>query len=164
MTILSDRQEKVWIGKVWIFSLLLIIVVFGGYEGIVKLTGVKSFFPLIMPDNLPTILGFITTFSITMTGFIAAIGAYLLAVSRTSAFSEWREEGYLSVFFHLYGAAIAFLLLTFGLCILMALDNMGIGWLKLILSSVVLNLVHIVLITFIVVNQAKFSEDEDEDS
>ena len=95
-----------------------------------------------------------------MTGFIAAIGAYLLVVSQTSAFSEWREEGYLSVFFHLYGAAIVFLLLTFGLCILMALDNMGIGWLKLILCSVVLNLVHIILITFIVVSQARLSENE----
>lgn len=160
---LSDRQEKVWIGKVWSFSILLILIVFGGYEALVKLAGVKSFFPLIMPNNLPTILGFITTFSITMTGFIAAIGAYLLAVSRSPTFSEWREEGYLSVFFHLYGAAIVFLLLTFGLCVLMALDNMAIFWLKLILSSVVLNLVHIILITFIVVSQARLNDDEEEE-
>ena len=160
---LNDHQEKIWIGRVWFYSLFLIVLVFGGYEAVVELTGGKTFFPLIMPSHLPTILGFITTFSITMTGFIAAIGAYLLAVSRSPAFSEWREEGYLSVFFHLYGAAIVFLLLTFGLCILMALDNMTITWLKFILSSVILNLVHIIMITFIVVNQARLSEDEEEE-
>ncbi len=163
MTMLTDREEVIWKGGVWLLSALLILVVFGAYEGVVSWKGNGSLFPRIMPSNLPTILGFLTTFSITMTGFIAAIGAYLLTVSRSPAFTEWREEGYLAIFFHLYGAAIVFLLLTFGLCVLMVLDNMSIIWLKFILSSVVLNLIHIVLITFIVVNQAKVGDDDDEE-
>ncbi|HDY8135298.1 MULTISPECIES: hypothetical protein [Vibrio] len=162
MTMLEDNEELQWKRGVWGLSSLAVFLVFGIYEGVVYMSGGGSLFPRIMPSNIPVILGFVTTFSITMTGFIAAIGAYLLTVSRTPAFTEWREEGYLSVFFHLYGAAIVFLLLTFGLCILMALNNMNIVWLKFILCTVLVNLIHIILITIIVVNQAKFDDGEDD--
>ncbi len=155
MTMLSDKEETYWKAAIWLFTVLFVCGVYGLYNGLVYILGVATLFPYIMPSNLPVILGFVTTFSITMTGFIAAIGAYLFTVSRNPAFEEWRQEGYLSIFFHLYGAAIVFLLLTFSLCILMVLDNMSINWLKWILSCVFLNLVHIMLITFIVVSQAK---------
>ena len=160
MTMLTDREETLWKGGVWLLSTLFVFFVFASYEVVVYFKSSGSFFPNIMPQNLPIILGFLTTFSITMTGFIAAIGAYLLTVSRSAAFTEWRDEGYLSIFFHLYGAAIVFLLLTFSLCVLMVLDNMAIVWLKLILCLVILNFIHIILITFIAVNQAKSGDEE----
>ncbi|WP_219575273.1 hypothetical protein, partial [Vibrio parahaemolyticus] len=88
-------------------------------------------------------------------GFIAAIGAYLLSVSRNPTFSEWRNNGYLSVFFNLYGAAIIFLLATFGACLMMLLVGISMWWLKVILSLVVVNLMHVIVITYIVVSQSK---------
>lgn len=158
MTILTKSDKKLWAFCVWVLPLVCISVVLGIYELVTYLLKNGSLFPQIMPKNIPIILGFITSFSITMTGFIAAIGAYLLSISRTAAFNEWREEGYLSIFFHLYGSAIVYLILTFTLCILMVLLNMEMLWLKIILSSVILNLLHIAVITFIVINQANNGE------
>lgn len=156
---LTERDEKWWKRGVWILSTLGVPVIVGIYHFALWVKG-TPFFPPINPANIPTMLGIVTTFSITMTGFIAAIGAYLLSVSRNPTFSEWRNNGYLSVFFNLYGAAIIFLLATFGTCLMMLLAGTTMWWLKVILSLVVINLIHIVLITYIVVSQANANDDE----
>ncbi|WP_219079331.1 hypothetical protein [Vibrio parahaemolyticus] len=113
MEMLTDNEEKWWKRGVWGLSFLGVPMILAIYHFIIWIKG-TPFFPAINPANIPTMLGIVTTFSITMTGFIAAIGAYLLSVSRNPTFSEWRNNGYLSVFFNLYGAAIIFLLATFG--------------------------------------------------
>ena len=151
---LTVREEYWWKKGVWGISFLGVPIVLGIYHFFIFLTG-TTLFPAISLKNLPTILGIVTTFSITMTGFIAAIGAYLISVSRNPTFNEWRQNGYLTVFFNLYGASIIFLLVTFGVCLMMLLTNMSVWWLKIILSLVIVNLVHIVSITYIVVSQSK---------
>ncbi|ARV75003.1 hypothetical protein [Vibrio campbellii] len=158
MEMLTEIEEKSWKRRAWLWSFLAVPVILGFYHLLVWLAG-SSLFPVIKPSNIPTLLGIVTTFSITMTGFIAAIGAYLLSVSRNPTFSEWRNNGYLSVFFNLYGAAIIFLLATFGACLMMLLAGTTMWWLKIILSLVIVNLMHIVLITYIVVSQSKANDD-----
>lgn len=158
MDMLTDKDEKWWKIGVWglsLFSVPLILII---YHLFIWIHG-EPLFPAINAKNIPTILSIITSFSITMTGFIAAIGAYLLSVSRTPTFSEWRNNGYLSVFFNLYGAAIVCLLITFATCLLMMLSVMTMWWLKIIISLVILNLAHIILITGIVVNLAKVQDE-----
>ncbi|EJG0778054.1 hypothetical protein C4G25_RS04325 [Vibrio parahaemolyticus] len=154
MEMLTDNEERWWKRGVWGLSFLGVPMILAIYHFIIWIKG-TPFFPAINPENIPTMLGIITTFSITMTGFIAAIGAYLLSVSRNPTFSEWRNNGYLSVFFNLYGAAIIFLLATFGACLMMLLAGISMWWLKIILSLVVVNLMHVIVITYIVVSQSK---------
>lgn len=151
---LSVNEERWWKLFIWLLSAILAPLIIAIYNVIITVNGV-SLFPSINNGNIPTIIGIVTTFSITMTGFIAAIGAYLLSISRSPAFNEWRNGGYLSIFFNLYSAAIIFLLVTFGFCIVMLLSQSTMLWLKVILSLVVVNLSHITSITYIVVSQAK---------
>lgn len=158
MEMLTEREEKWWKILVWLLSLTSVVAVLIIYHLIVWLKG-GPIFPKIQQANISAILGIVTSFSITMTGFIAAIGAYLLSVSRNPTFSEWRNNGYLSIFFNLYGAAIVFLLGTFGASLMMLVTTGGMWWLKVILSLVIVNLMHVVIITYIVVNQAKINDD-----
>ena len=151
---LTNREEYWWKKAIWGISFLGAPIILILYQIFIYFNGASAF-PAINPQNFPAILGIVTTFSITMTGFIAAIGAYLLSISRTPTFNEWRQNGYLSVFFSLYAASIFFLLITFGVCLMMLLTIMSIWWLKIILAIVVVNLLHIISITFIVVSQAK---------
>lgn len=157
MEMLTEKDEKFWGIAVWILSVLGVPIILGFYHLLFMWKG-TSLFPVINPENVSTMLSIVTTFSITMTGFIAAIGAYLLSISRSPTFSEWRNKGYLSVFFNLYGATIVFLLVTFATCLMMLLTNMNMWWLKVILSLVVVNLIHIISITYIVVSQAKAND------
>ncbi|MDM5091069.1 hypothetical protein OB947_19535 [Aeromonas bestiarum] len=158
MEMLTERKEKWWKVSVWLLSFISVFVVLMLYHFFIWLKG-GPIFPKIQPTNITTILGIVTSFSITMTGFIAAIGAYLLSVSRNPTFSEWRNNGYLSIFFNLYGAAIIFLLGTFGASLMMLVATGGMWWLKIILSLVVVNLIHVITITYIVVNQAKVNDE-----
>ncbi|HFK8542659.1 TPA: hypothetical protein ACG0QJ_001568 [Proteus mirabilis] len=157
MEMLTEKDEKFWGRAVWILSILGVPIILGFYHLLLMWKG-TSLFPFINPKDISVMLSIVTTFSITMTGFIAAIGAYLLSISRSPTFSEWRNKGYLSIFFNLYGATIVFLLVTFATCLMMLLTNMNMWWLKLILSLVIVNLIHIVSITYIVVSQAKAND------
>ncbi|MFB2827683.1 hypothetical protein [Aeromonas veronii] len=154
MEMLTEREERYWKALVWVISTICPPLIISIYNFIFWIKG-SSLFPTIISANITTIIGIVTSFSITMTGFIAAIGAYLLSISRSPAFSEWKNNGYLSVFFNLYGAAIIFLLATFGACLMMLLTQTTIYWLKIVLSLVIVNLFHIISITYIVINQAK---------
>ncbi|EPG7578011.1 hypothetical protein M0K77_002415 [Providencia rettgeri] len=157
MEMLTEKDEKCWGKAVWILSVLGVPVILAFYHLLIMWKG-TSLFPVIISGNISTMLGIVTTFSITMTGFIAAIGAYLLSISRSSTFSEWRNSGYLSVFFNLYGVTIVFSLVTFATCLMMLLTNMNMWWLKIILSLVIVNLIQIISITYIVVCQAKAND------
>jgi hypothetical protein len=114
-------------------------------------------FPNISLAKIEVLVGIITTFSITMTGFIAAIGAYILSVSNKPKFISWRKAGYLRLFYHLYAVSIVFLLVTFSACILMLLMGQTTLWLKVILTLMLVNFLHIALITISAINQAKNS-------
>lgn len=63
----------------------------------------------IKPEGIIGIATLLGTFSFTMTGFIAAIGAYIISVSDKTSFLKWRQQGYINIFYHLYGQSIVFI-------------------------------------------------------
>jgi len=153
---LSNKEIKLFAMIMWIVSTLLSPVLLFIYWRITEYTGV-SLFPNIAPKNADLLIGTITSFSITMTGFIAAIGAYILSVSNNPSFALWRNAGYLKLFYHLYAASITFLLFTFSFCILMLLFGQTVILLKVILTLVIVNFIHIALLTTTAINQTKNS-------
>ncbi|GAA0820717.1 hypothetical protein GCM10009111_26620 [Colwellia asteriadis] len=153
---LSNDEIKSFARGIWLISALLSPALLFIYWIITKCIGV-SLFPHIVPKNTDLLISILTSFSMTMTGFIAAIGAYILSVSNNPSFTLWRNAGYLKLFYHLYAAAITFLLFTFSLCILMLLSGQTIIWLKIILTLIVVNFIHIALITTSAINQTKNS-------
>jgi hypothetical protein len=153
---LSNKEIKSFALVMWLISALLSPALLFIYWRITEYTGV-SLFPNIVPKNADLLIGIITSFSITMTGFIAAIGAYILSVSNKPSFKIWRNAGYLKLFYHLYAASITFLLFTFSFCILMLLSGQAVILLKVILTLVIVNFIHIALITTTAINQTKNS-------
>lgn len=142
---------------IWLLPLLISLTILFLYEAF-SFFCKDPFFPDFDAKHISVILGITTTFSITMTGFIAAIGAYLLSISRSVVFNRWRNHGYLEVFFKLYGASILCLLGTFLSCILTILFGNSLVWLKITLSLLLVNIMHILTITYAVINQFKYIE------
>lgn len=151
---LTDKEITKSAIVIWSVSIILIPILLGFYWLITYITG-SSLFPNISTNNTIGLVSTVTSFSITMTGFIAAIGAYILSVSNKPRFNLWRNAGYLALFYHLYAASILFLLVTFSACILMLLSGPTTTWLKIILTLVIVNFVHIALITISAINQTK---------
>lgn len=56
----------------------------------------------IKPEGIIGIATLLGTFSFTMTGFIAAIGAYIISVSDKTSFLRWRQQGYINIFYHIW--------------------------------------------------------------
>ena len=135
---LSNKEIKSFATVMWLTSVLLSPALLSIYWGITEWTGV-SLFPNIALKNTDLLISIVTSFSITMTGFIAAIGAYIISVSNKPSFALWRNAGYLKLFYHLYAASITFLLFTFSFCILMLLSGQAVIWLKVILTLVIVN-------------------------
>lgn len=102
--------------------------------------------------GIATLLG---TFSFTMTGFIAAIGAYIISVSDRQSFLKWKQQGYIYIFYHMYGQSIIFLLLSFLLCMVAIITpfNLAIAILKCGIYLLLLNILHIILMTVITLGQ-----------
>ncbi|ASM24320.1 hypothetical protein BVG89_23880 [Serratia marcescens] len=102
--------------------------------------------------GIATLLG---TFSFTMTGFIAAIGAYIISISDKQSFLKWRQRGYIYVFYHIYGQSIIFLLLSFLLCMIAIITpfHLSIDILKCGIYLLLLNILHIILMTVITLGQ-----------
>ncbi|EKD6407779.1 TPA: hypothetical protein N6790_000837 [Escherichia coli] len=109
----------------------------------------------IEPEGIIGIATLLGTFSFTMTGFIAAIGAYIISVSDKTSFLKWRQQGYINIFYHLYGQSIVFLLVTFLLCMVAIIMpfNVALTILKCGLYIIILNIIHIILITVITLGQ-----------
>lgn len=139
---------------IWSASTVLAPILLGFYWLITWATG-TSLFPSISTSRTTGLVSIVTSFSITMTGFVAAIGAYILSVSNKPRFNLWRNAGYLTLFYHLYAVSIVFLLATFSACILMLLSGATTIWLKVILTLVIVNFTHIGLITVSAINQTK---------
>jgi hypothetical protein len=156
---LTEKEIKRNSILIWIISLLLVITIICTYWVINYFVDVPIF-PHIKDENIKLLIGIVTTFSITMTGFVAAIGAYTLSISNSASFNLWRNCGYLRLFYHLYAVSITSLLLTFSFCLLMLLNGVSLYWLKLILSLVILNCIHIALLTASAINQAKNSGEK----
>lgn len=141
---------------IWVISLVLVPAFYFIYWLVTK--GYDApIFPHITKESINTLVGIITSFSITMTGFIAAIGAYILSISHIPSFKLWRNSGYLTIFYNLYAASIVFLLITFSLCILMLLSGYSLVWTKAILCLVIVNFIHISLLTIAAINQSRKS-------
>ncbi|NYB29296.1 hypothetical protein [Pantoea agglomerans] len=137
-----------WMISILIASLLFCISIFFNNK-------------LIVIDNnkiigAATLLG---TFSFTMTGFVAAIGAYIISISEKASFLKWKRGGYIYIFYHIYAQTIIFLLASFVLCMLSLItaDALALTIIKLGLYLLPLNLLHIVAITIITLKQMQKS-------
>ena len=155
---LTDKEIRNIQVKLWLYSFAFVIVGYLIYQGLDWYFD-NPLFPNIKKDNISALVGLVTTFSITMTGFIAAIGAYTLSISRSPNFTEWRNAGYLSIFYHLYAVSIVFLLLTFLLCIVVLLMGLKLFLIKVILLCVLLNIIHIVCLAYAVINQSQKADN-----
>jgi len=116
-------------------------------------------FIAVKSDSVKEIMTMLSSFSITMTGFVAAIGAYIISISHKVSFVKWKVNGYIRPFYHLYGMCIVFLLLTFVLCVANSMISIGFVMLKLTLSVFIVNLIHIALLTLVVIGQSRSAED-----
>jgi hypothetical protein len=153
---LSNKDISTFATVMWLASIMSAPAVLLIYW-VVGRSSFSPIFPNITDSSIDLLLGVIATFSITMTGFIAAIGAYLLSVSSSPSFNLWRNAGYLKLFYHLYAAAITFLLLTFSFCVLALLLGKVFIFLKITLALLLVNFAHIALITISAINQTNNS-------
>ncbi|HGJ4739063.1 TPA: hypothetical protein ACJGQB_001359, partial [Salmonella enterica subsp. enterica serovar 1,4,[5],12:b:-] len=96
-------------------------------------------------------------FDFTMTGFIAAVGAYLISITGKVSFLKWSQEGYVSIFYNLYAQSIVFLLLSFIACMLSIItaENISSLLLKCAFFIFPLNMSHILVLTIIALQQIK---------
>jgi hypothetical protein len=153
---ISKTNKLLFSVFIWVTSLVLVPVFYLIYWLVTQ--GYDTpIFPHITKASINTLVGIITSFSITMTGFIAAIGAYILSISHSPTFMLWRNSGYLTIFYNLYAVSIVFLLITFSLCILMLLSGYSLVWTKVILCLVIVNFIHISLLTVAAINQSRKS-------
>jgi hypothetical protein len=158
INMLTNKEIRNIQVQLWVCSFIFVIIGYLIYQGFDWWLD-NSLFPNIKKNNISVLVGLVTTFSITMTGFIAAIGAYTLSISRSPNFTEWRNAGYLSIFYHLYAVSIVFLLLTFLLCIVVLLIGLKLFLIKVILLCVLLNIIHIACLAYAVINQSKKADN-----
>ncbi|MFJ5348881.1 hypothetical protein BV924_00925 [Pectobacterium odoriferum] len=109
----------------------------------------------IKQENIIGIATLLGTFSFTMTGFIAAIGAYIISVSDKKSFLKWKQKGYIYIFYHIYGQSIVFLLISFLTCMAAIITPfyLGLTILKCGVYLLILNIMHIILMTIITLGQ-----------
>lgn len=101
-----------------------------------------------------------TTFAFTMLGFLAAVITILFSFSGSRTFKKYRSNGHLGVFFNIYYLAIAGLVITFAVGLLALSANQGVWPMRVALMSVVNNLIHISLLTFIIINMCSKASQE----
>jgi len=154
---LTNKEIKLTCISLWGGSCLLVLFLYFGF-GVLRHFFEMSFI-VIKNESIKDIMTMLSGFSITMTGFIAAIGAYLLSISHKKSFIRWKVAGYLQVFYHLYLMCVFFLLITFILCIANSIIYSGVMLLKLALSFFAVNVIHIIFLTLIVVGQSRSAEE-----
>ncbi|HFG9425039.1 TPA: hypothetical protein ACGHKC_004569, partial [Salmonella enterica subsp. enterica serovar 1,4,[5],12:b:-] len=104
---LTNKQIKFFSALSWLVSIAI--------ASILVFTAIctDSTFIIINKDNIIGAATLLGTFDFTMTGFIAAVGAYLISITGKVSFLKWSQEGYVSIFYNLYAQSIVFLLLSF---------------------------------------------------
>lgn len=157
MKFLSEKNLKVFILIVWLAPVLIFICLLGLYEGISYCLG-HGLFTVIKKSAFSAFISTISTYSVTMTGFIAAIGAYISSISHKPSYAKWRQAGYDKIFYNLYAATILVLLLIFSESIFMLLTGDSLFVLKVILLSLVVSIIQIIFLTIIIVNQSKLAQ------
>lgn len=112
---------------------------------------------IINKDNTIGVATLLGTFDFTMTGFIAAVGAYIISITGKVSFLRWSQEGYVFIFYHLYAQSIVFLLLSFIACMLsiITVDNISNSTLRSAIFILPLNMAHILILTIIALQQVK---------
>ncbi|WP_413453564.1 hypothetical protein [Erwinia persicina] len=153
---LTNKEIKYLNLMIW-GGTLAFIIIFYILINIVKNTLPKEFI-IFDKGSAKDIVAMVSGFSITMTGFVAAIGAYIISISGKPSFVSWKSEGYLSAFYHLYGLTIIFLLTSFLLCILNTLISSGSLIIKILISTLLVNITHIIIMTYVIIIQSKKTE------
>ncbi len=146
---LTNQSIKVISLITWVVSIIIAVCLF------LFATFCKNDYVVLKDESIVGVATLLGTFGFTMTGFIAAIGAYIISVSDKKSFLKWRQQGYIYIFYHIYGQSIIFLLMTFLLCMLAIItpQNLASTILKCGLYLLLLNILHIILITVITIGQ-----------
>lgn len=146
---LTNRTIKVINIITWVVSTLIAVVLFS------IAIFCNTQYVVIKDESIVGIATLLGTFGFTMTGFIAAIGAYIISVSDKESFLKWRQQGYIYIFYHIYGQSIVFLLMTFLLCMIAIITPLYLASiiLKCGLYLLFLNIIHIILMTVITLGQ-----------
>lgn len=148
---LTNKKIKFFSALSWLVSIAI--------ASILVFTAIctDSTFIIINKDNIIGAATLLGTFDFTMTGFIAAVGAYLISITRKVSFLKWSQEGYVSIFYNLYAQSIVFLLLSFIACMLSIItaENISSLLLKCAIFISPLNMSHILVLTIIALQQMK---------
>jgi len=148
---LTNTQIKFFSGLSWLVSIVI--------ASILVFTAIytDSTVIIINKDNIIGAATLLGTFDFTMTGFIAAVGAYIISITGKVSFLKWSQEGYVFIFYNLYAQSIVFLLLSFIGCMLSIItaDNISNLILKCAIFIFPLNTAHILMLTVIALQQMK---------
>lgn len=146
---LTNTQIKVTNIITWVVSILLAVIL------VCSAIFSKSNFIIINETNITGAATLLGTFDFTMTGFIAAVGAYIISLTEKTSFLKWKQKGYVFVFYHFYAQSIIFLLISFILCMLslVTTSSTALMILKYAVYLLPLNILHIILITVITLKQ-----------
>lgn len=117
-------------------------------------------FALGLSEEARALANITATFSFTTLGFLAAIITILFAVSSTSAFKEYRREGYLDLLFFLYFFTLACLVITALLSLAAFSSALG-GWgFRVLMMLFVNNIIQVSFITIIISNLVRTASHE----
>ncbi|TQF71138.1 hypothetical protein [Pseudoalteromonas luteoviolacea] len=103
--------------------------------------------------RLTAVATIIATYGFTMTGFVAAIGAYLISKEEQPSFQFWKNGNNLEVFFHLYAASIYILFVTFISSIMLLSFDTGTVFYHLMWSSVATSMLYLGSLVIVVIKQ-----------
>jgi len=118
------------------------------------ITTAKPDIALGLSAQADAIASIVAGFAFTMLGFLAAVITILFSVSGSPSYKRYKNAGLLDVFFWIYYATLACLILTAGLA-LVALSSLTGSWgIKVLLGSFANNLVQVLTITVIICNLA----------
>ncbi|USE68781.1 hypothetical protein CTT31_06455 [Pseudoalteromonas maricaloris] len=120
--------------------------------GLIYITVGNSIFE-VSESRLVAITTITSTYGFTMTGFVAAIGAYLLSLGSKVSFNFWKNGGNLKVFFHLYAAALFLLFACFiSSLLLLAVFNNALLYVAM-WSALITSILYLAALVFVAIKQ-----------
>ena len=135
-----------------VYSISFLLIINSIYEFITRVCDI-TLFTLTSMETVSNLIVIIATFSFTMTGFVAAMGTYIISISGKPSFKRWKNQGYLSIYKYYYLCTLTALFITFSLCVFYYLVPFQLFILKQILVMSVINLIHVMVITCVITGQ-----------
>ncbi|CNK41434.1 hypothetical protein [Yersinia aldovae] len=111
--------------------------------------------------NMEGLATVIAGFSFTMLGFLAAIAAFMFSLQKYVFFRRWINDGGADVFFALYKTSIICLFITFSLSVIVFTTTAADLAFKLMLMSVVNNIIQTLFLALIISGKVARAKKED---